>query len=171
MTFTPSQALVFRKLVGLGLIALALLGATSLCMKEVPLALFGERSPGIVKKVEVIQTSTTSKWEKHGTGTRAVSRGGQSTIMHIVFTTKEGKPIEGKHTATFNTEAKVGDEHPMIYLPSHPETAKIYSARQLWLPMVVGFVFAAVCLFLGLFLARGSSPRVVNAPRGAYATH
>lgn len=160
MTFTKSQALIFRKLIGLGLIALSLLGATSLLRKEIPLAFFGERTTGTVKKVEVIQTSTASKWEKKGFGQKqAVSRSSDSTFMHIGFTTKEGKPMEVKTLATFNTEAKVGDEHPMIYLPSNPEKAKIFSAKQLWLPMCVGFIFCTFCSFLGIFLVRGSSPR------------
>lgn len=155
MTFTYSQSVIFRRFLGFGLIGLALLGATSLCMKEVPLALFGERSTGSVKKVEVIQTSTASKWEKDGNGhLRSISRGGDSTFMHIGFTTKKGQPVEVKTQAVFNTEAKVGDQHPMIYLPSRPETAKIYSAKQLWMPMIVGFIFTAVCLLLGLHLAR-----------------
>jgi hypothetical protein len=58
--------------------------------------------------------------------------------------------MQVKTLATFNTEAKEGDQHPMIYLPSKPETAKIYSAKQLWLPMGVGIVFVSVCLALGL---------------------
>lgn len=46
----------------------------------------------------------------------------------------------------------------MIYLPSHPEKAKIYSARQLWLPMSIGTIFTAVCpwsselLFCGVYI-------------------
>ncbi len=151
MTFTKSQAIVFKKLIGIGLIALALLGATSLCMKEIPLALLGEHSTGIVKKVEKITTSTASKWEQKGFGPKqAVSRGGELTFMYLDFTTKKGETLQVKTLATFHTEAKVGDEHPMVYLPSHPENAKIYSAKQLWLPMCVGFLFVSVCLFLGL---------------------
>jgi hypothetical protein len=166
MTFTKPQAVIFRKLLGLGLVALGLLGATSLCMKEIPLALFGERSTGTVKKVEVIQTSTATKWESNGSGSkRAVSRGGYTTIMHMAFTTKEGKPLEIKTTATFNTEAKVGDQHPMIYLRSKPETAKIYSAKQLWLPMIVGIIFSSVCLILGFFVFRGFSAARENSSR------
>jgi hypothetical protein len=166
MTFTKSQAVIFRKLLGLGLIALALLCVTSLCMKEIPLALFGERSTGTVKKVEVIQTSTASKWESNGSGSkRAVSRGGQSTIMHIAFATREGKPVEIKTTATFNMEATVGDQHPMIYLSSKPETAKIHSAKQLWMPMLVGFIFTSVCLLLGFQFVRDSSAPLENASR------
>jgi hypothetical protein len=140
------QQTIFRRTIGICLIALALLGITSLSLKEIPLACFGERATGFVKQVEVIQTSTASKW-RYG---QAESRGGSTTIMHLVHTTKEGKLIESKHTATFHTEANVGDEHPLIYLPWHPERATIYSARQLWLPMIVGVIFSAFCLFLGL---------------------
>jgi hypothetical protein len=158
MTFNASQAATFRKLLGLGLLALALLGATSLCTKEIPLAIFGERSIGTVKKVEIIATSTESKWERKGFGPKqAVSRGGDSTFMDIGFTTKDGKLLEVKTLATFHTEAKVGDTHPMIYLPSKPGTAKIYSAKQLWLPMCVGTVFTVVCLFLGMRIVRRKS--------------
>lgn len=163
MKFNTSQAAVFRKLLGLGLLALALLGATSLCMKEIPLALFGEHASGIVTKVEVIQTSTASKWERNGSGSqKAVSRGGESTIMFINFTTKDGKPVDIKTTATFHTEAKVGDTHPMLYLPSNPGNAKIYSAKQLWLPMGVGFVFVGVCSFLGMRLLRRKKAPVTS---------
>ena len=153
--FNASQAAIFRKLLGLGLHALALLGATSLFIKEVPLALFGEHTTGTVKKVEVIQTSTASKWVRSGSGRqRAESRGGYSTLMYIDFSTNAGKAVQIITTATFHTEAKVGDTHPMVYLPSHPENAKIYSAKQLWLPMCVGFSFVGVCSFLGLRLLR-----------------
>jgi hypothetical protein len=155
MTFNKSQATILRKLFGLGLLALALLGATSLCMKEIPLALFGERATGTVTKVEVIQTSTNTKWEKNGFGPeKAVSRGSYSTIMSLDFTTKDGSPVDVKTTATFHTEAKVGDTLPMVYLPSNPGNAKIYSAKQLWLPMCVGFVFTGVCSYLGMRLVR-----------------
>lgn len=163
MTSNDAKRAMFLKVLGIGLLALALLGATSLCMKEIPLALFGERATGIVKKVEVIQTSTASKWENKGTSSqRVVSRSSESTFMHISFTTKDGKPVAIKTLATFNTEAKVGDTHPMIYLPSKPENAKIYSAKQLWLPMCVGFVFVSVCSFLGM--------RFVRTKRNSVAT-
>ena len=151
MKTNNTHAMIFKKIICISLIALALLGATSLCMKEVPLALFGERAFGIVKSVEKITTSTKSKWEMRGWSQtkQAVNRGSELTFMHIGFTTKNGKATEVKTLATFNTKAKVGDEHPMIYLPSKPETAKIYSAKQLWLPMCVGFVFVTVCLLIG----------------------
>ena len=136
---------VFRITMGLGLMALAVLGTTSLCLKEIPLALFGKPATGTVRKVEVIQTSTSSTW-RNG---RSEGRGGSTTLMHIVFNTQEGTPVESRHTATFHTEARVGDEHPMIYLPWRPGNAKIFSAKQLWLPMTVGVIFSSVCGFLG----------------------
>lgn len=169
MTSNHSQPAIFRKLLGLGLLALALLGSTSLCLKEIPLALFGEHASGVVKNVEVIQTSTTSKWEHNGSGSqKAVSRGGSRTLMSIEFTPKDGKPVGIKTTATFHTEAKVGDTHPMLYLPSNPENAKIYSAKQLWLPMVVGFVFVSVCSYLGMRLIRGKKETIATGRLGHF---
>lgn len=152
----PSQ---FRKLIGYGLLALALLGAVSLGSKEIPLALFGERALGTVKKVEEITTGTDSKREKRGfDGKRTVVQGDANlTFMHMDFKTKDGKSMEVKTLATFHTEAKVGDTHPMIYLPWRPERAKIYSAQQLWLPMVVGMVFVTVTLFVGIRCLRSGS--------------
>ena len=146
MKTAARQQSIFRRIIGACLIALALVGITALCLKELPLAFFGEHAIGLVEQVEVIQTSTTSKW-RHG---RAESRGGSTTILHLVHKTKEGKPIQSKHTATFHTEAKAGDEHPLVYLPWHPDRAMIYSARQLWLPLTTGVIFSAICLFLGL---------------------
>jgi hypothetical protein len=137
----------FRIAMGLVLVALGLVGATSLATKEIPLALFGEHSTGIVRKVETITSSGGSRRSQNG---KLESRSSTSYIMHLSFTTKDGNPIEFKTTATFNTEARVGDQHPIIYLPTKPRTAKIYSARQLWLPMCVGFVFTGVWSFFGL---------------------
>jgi hypothetical protein len=159
MNANDTKPRFFKKLIGFGLIALALLGATSLGMKEIPLALFGERALGTVKKVEEITTSSDTKWEKRGFDgkKRAVNRSSDLTFMYVDFTTKEGKPMEVKTLATFHTEAKVGDTHPMIYLPWSPERAKIYSAKQLWLPMIVGLGFVTVTLLVGVrCLSRGS---------------
>ncbi len=146
MKTAARQQTIFRRIIGTCLIALALVGITALCLKEIPLAFLGEHATGFVKQVEVIQTSTASKW-RYG---QPESRSGSTTIMHLVHTTKEGKPIESKHTATFHTEAKVGDEHELIYLPWHPQRAMIYSAKQLWLPMTTGVIFSSLCLLLGL---------------------
>ena len=164
MSSSNAQSVPLKKFIGIGLIALALVGAVSLCMKEIPLVLFGERASGVVNRVEKIRTSTDSKWEKKGFGAskQSVDRGTELTFMYVGFTTKEGKVMEVKTLATFHTEAKVGDTHPMIYLPWRPERAKIYSAQQLWLPMIVGFGFVTVTLLVGVrCLSRGSFfPRV-----------
>lgn len=165
MIATPAQAAVFWKIIGISLIALAALGVTSLVMKEYRLALFGERSSGVVKKVETITTSTASKWITRNGVKVSVPRGGDLTFMTIDFTTKDGKEVEVETLATFHTEAKKGDTHPMIYLPSHPENAKIYSAKQLWLPMCVGTVFSIGCLLAGLWLmskGRKATPAQTN---------
>ena len=156
MIATPTQAFIFWKVIGAILLALAGLGVTSLALKEYRLALVGEQTTGIVQKVEKITTSSDSKWITRNGVQISVPRGGESTFMHIAFTTKEGKSVEIETLATFHTQAKEGDTHPMIYLPAHPENAKIYSAKQLWLPMCVGSVFSLGCFFLGLWLLRRS---------------
>lgn len=157
MTSSSSRSSIFRRVIGIVLFALGLLGGTSLVTKEYRLALFGERSTGTVRKVDEITTSTSSKWVKKGNRKHLVSKSSPSHFMHIGFTTREGKHVEVETLATFNTEAKVGDTHPMIYLPSQPENAKIYSAKQLWMPMVIGTVFTAICLFLGFYFLRSAA--------------
>lgn len=144
------QAAIFKKAIGVGLLALALVGTISLAMKEIPLALFGEQSTGIVRRVEKITTSSSSSGQFRNGKMVGRKYGSELTFMYLDFATKDGKAMEVKTLTTFNTEAKVGDQHPMIYLSSKPETAKIYSAKQLWLPMCVGFVFVTVCLLIGL---------------------
>jgi hypothetical protein len=144
----------FRRAIGVGLIALALLGVTSLVMKEYRLALFGERATGVVTKVEKITTGTGFDGTNRNGRRVGARHGGESTFMYLDLTSREGKTLNVKTLATFNTEAKVGDSHPMIYLPTKPENAKIYSAKQLWLPMCVGTVFSAACFFGGLRLLK-----------------
>lgn len=158
MIASPTQAHLFWKIVSIGLLALALLGFSSLIKKEYRLAIFGEKSTGIVKKVETITTSTDSKWVQRGNTRVAIPRGGDLTFMTIGFMTKAGNPVQVETLATFNTVAKEGDSHPMIYLPATPENAKIYSAKQLWLPMCVGTIFSTVCLALGIWLVRKPAP-------------
>lgn len=143
-----------RLVIGLTLLALGGLGAWSLATKEFRLAVFGERGTGVVNRVEVITTSTQSKWDSNMSGPkrRRESSSSQSTFLHMTVTTTDGKSVNTKTLATFNTESKVGDQHPVIYLPSKPELAKIYSARQLWLPACIGLVFTSFCLIVGFLL-------------------
>lgn len=153
----------FRKIAGGVLLGLGLIGLVSLVTKEFRLTLFGEKATGVVRKVEEITTSTQSKWIKKGMSHQRVSRSGPSYFMTIAYTTKDGKQIEFETLATFNTVAKVGDEHPLVYLPEHPENAKISTARQLWLPMIVGIIFTTVCLGLGALLL--SNRRIFPEPK------
>ena len=148
----------FRKFLGILLLALGALGTGSLLMKEIPLALFGRHTTGLVTRVEIITTSTGSKWV-HG---RRESRSRSTTQMDLVYSTKEGQPLTVRTTATFRTEAKVGDHHPMVYLPWQPGNAKIYSAKQLWLPMAVGTIFSTACLLGGRRLLRDAPTLAVK---------
>lgn len=143
-----------KRTIGFILLALALTGVISLSVKEYPLALFGERSEGVVSKVEQVTTSSGSEGYYRNGKRHGFKRGSDLTFMYIDFTTSDGQARQVKTLATFHTAAAVGDTHPMIYLPAQPETAKIYSARQLWLPMTVGTVFSIGCSWGGLRLLR-----------------
>ena len=143
-----------KRIIGIVLLLLAITGVVSLSLKEYRLALFGERSTGVVTKVETITTSTASDgYYRNG---RLVGKkyGSDLTFLYLDFATQEGKAQHVKTLATFHTEARAGDEHPVIYLPWEPENAKIYSARQLWLPMLIGTVFSVACSFGGWKLLR-----------------
>lgn len=151
------MTLSFKSIIGIALLAVGSIGVVSLCTKELPLALLGQHSIGRVKRVEIVRSSTGSAGTFRN-GTRVGKKlGSNLTYMHLAFTTQDGRAMEVKTLATFNTEAKEGDEHPLIYLPSKPETAKIYSAKQLWLPMGVGIVFSTLFLTGGWFLVRGKA--------------
>jgi hypothetical protein len=157
---------VFKMILGIGLVSLGILGAVSLATKEFRLALFGETAMGIVNKVEEITTSTSSRWEYRDGQKVRVSSAAPSYFMTIGFTTKEGSPVEVRTLATFQTEARVGDEHPVVYLPSQPKNAKISTLRQLWLPMITGIIFTTVCLGLGGWLLfKKSAPQSAGALR------
>ena len=154
MYISRSQSKAFFGILGIGLFALGLLGAWSLATKEFRLALFGQRSTATVVKVEKITTSSGSKWEKRGFKKVAVSRGGELEFMTLEFDPGDGHKTQVETLSTFNTEAKLGDKHPLIFLKSDPKNAKIFSAKQLWLPMVIGTVFSMICLFIGGFAVK-----------------
>jgi hypothetical protein len=143
-----------KRTIGIILLALALTGVISLSLKEYRLALFGERSEGVVTRVEKVTTSNGSDGYYRNGRRTGVKHGSDLTFMYIDFTTPAGQARQVKTLATFQTPATVGDAHPMIYLPAQPETAKIYSARQLWLPMTVGTLFSISCTWGGLRLLR-----------------
>ena len=143
-----------KRTIGIVLLALALTGVISLSLKEYRLALFGERSQGVVSRVEKVTTSNGSDGRYRNGWRTGVKHGSELTFMYMDFTTPDGQARHVKTLATFHTAAAVGDSHPMIYLPAQPETAKIYSARQLWLPMTVGTLFSIGCSWGGLRLLR-----------------
>lgn len=135
------------------LIALGLLGGVSLFKKEGRLVIFGERATGTVRQVEEITASTQATWGRDNKGrSHIIKKSGPSHLLHMTFTATDGREIEFTTLATFNTETKPGDTHPLVYLPSDPQVAKIASARQLWLPMSVGTIFTALCLGIGIRL-------------------
>lgn len=143
-----------KRIIGILLLALALTGVVSLSMKEYRLALTGERTTGVVTKVEKITTSTGSDGYYRNGRLKGHKHGSELTFLYIDFTTRDGEARNVKTLATFHTPENAGDVHPMIYLPSQPENAKICSARQLWLPMTVGTVFSIACGWGGLRLLR-----------------
>lgn len=149
---TRTKRSPLRRPIAVLLLAFSVLGFVSLSLKEYRLALFGLKAVGVVTAVEVIQTSSGSKWDRT-TGKRS-SRSSDSTFMTLKFSTPDGQFHSVKTLATFHTEASVGAQHAMIYLPSNPDNAKIYSARQLWLPMLIGTLFSSACLLGGLRLWR-----------------
>lgn len=138
------------------MLAFAVLGICSLSSKEYRLAIFGVRGTGVVDKVEVITTSSTTTINANSAdpSKRRIRHGSQSTILHMTVTTQEGKTTQIKTHATFNTEAKAGDRFEMIYLPAKPDVAKICNARQFWLPMMIGTIVTGFCLMVGLLFVR-----------------
>lgn len=153
-TFTDKRKLPpIRLVIAIVLVALGLVGGVSVMMKEGRLVIFGERAVGTVREVEQITTSTQATWGRDiNRRSQAVKRSGPSNLLHLTFTTKDGRNIEFATRATFKTATKPGDTHPIVYLPSDPQLAKIASAKQLWLPMSIGMTFTAICLGVGIRL-------------------
>ena len=145
-----------RRVIGWGLVLLGVLGVCSLTMKQGRLLLFGERATATVKSLEVTtSTKLLSKHDSHGqlrTGDRR--RTSTSTHILLTYTTKEGLAAECETRALMGTVTKEGDLHPILYLRSDPRTACIVSARQLWMPMLMGTLFSGFALLFGLLSLR-----------------
>jgi hypothetical protein len=103
------------------------------------LAVFGKATDGVVVE------------GKEGEPERIRHRGGSQRYT-VRFTPENGEPVEFKTSSTFGTELKWGDAVKVIYMPKNPTTAEIYSAKQLWLPMMVGLFVGTTCLGGGLLL-------------------
>jgi hypothetical protein len=80
------------------------------------------------------------------------TRGGVSHILTVRHTPEGGEPTDFKVRSTFGKDLKEGDEVKVIYLPDQPAKAQIYSTKQLWLPIAVGFSASAGSLGIGALL-------------------
>jgi hypothetical protein len=130
---------------------------TVLIAKEGRLIVFGKKATAQVQSVKKVQKNN-GEVKRNNRGT-VVSRRGPSIshVMHLTYKTQDGADAAFDTSATFNTEARVGDVHPIVYLPSDPSKAKIATMRQLWLPATVGLTVSLTCLAVGWFLLRLSS--------------
>ena len=85
---------------------------------------------------------------------KRTNRASTSYDLLVRFTPQGGEPRDFQTVATFGHDAKVGDAVKVIYLPGDPGSAEIYSAKQVWLPMAVGFIVTTLCLGGGWFLRK-----------------
>ena len=131
------------------LLAFAALGMWSLGTKQVRLLVSGVRGVGVVERVEVITTSTKTKWDRYGHSESDASR---ATFLHLAVAMPDGGVARAKTRVTFNTPAQVGDRHPVIFVPSDPERAQILTGGQFWGPLVVGSVVTLACAAAGGWL-------------------
>ena len=151
---TPSKPGIVSLLLGWAFLLFGLLGMFSVVTKDMRVAVFGHKASATVEKVTERHSSSSriSGDGKTRTNTSSVSR-----MMHLRFQTTDGKPANFETTSTFNTEAKVGDTHPILYLPGDTTRAEINTLRQLWLPMFVGTSVSCVCLGIGYLVLRWRS--------------
>ncbi|MCB1094703.1 MAG: DUF3592 domain-containing protein [Verrucomicrobiae bacterium] len=130
------------------------LGATLL--GEARLAVFGEKTEGVVTKVTSRVSYSSSPRKKGESHASYQDRSGPSVtyVLSVAFTTAHGSPEAFDTVSTWGHEMKEGDTVEVVYLPKHPATAEIYSARQLWLPLAVGSVVTLTTLGIGGMLIR-----------------
>lgn len=113
---------------------------------------FGE---GVITHVEVRSSasSTGKRWDHESEDAyRNRMRGGVSHILTVRHTPAGGEPTDFKVRSTFGKDLKEGDAVKVIYLPEQPAKAQIYSTKQLWLPIAVGFTASAGSLGIGALL-------------------
>ncbi len=121
---------------------------------DLKLAVTGRIADGAITKVTK-RTSYSSTSRRNGESNASYNgRSGASTSYDLTvrFTPEGGTNTEFVTTSTFGHELKEGDTVKVIYQASQPTQAEIYSAKQLWLPLCVGFVVSAFSLGGGLFL-------------------
>ena len=124
--------------------------------KDLRLALFGKPADGVITKITERVSSGGSGRQRQGESDAAYRerkrRVGISYDMHVRYTPEGGEPVEFKTSSTFGHEHKAGDSVKLIYLPSNPMRAEVNTTKQVWLPIGVGFLVSAFCLFGGWFL-------------------
>jgi hypothetical protein len=121
------------------------------------LAMKGVFGEGVITHVEARASSSSGgRRREHETDEeyRNRTRGGVSHILTVRHTPEGGEPTDFKVRSTFGKDLKEGDAVKVIYLPEQPTKAQIYSTKQLWLPIVVGFTASAAALGIGAFLLR-----------------
>jgi hypothetical protein len=131
----------------------------ALITHDVRLALTGQFADGVVTKV--IERTTSSR-SSSSNGKRQRSAPGVSYTLVVRYRPQDMEPVEFKTSSTFGHSHKEDDAVKVIYLRSNPTMAEIYSAKQLWLPICVGFVVSTVCLYGGRLLRR--AVKAAHAP-------
>jgi Protein of unknown function (DUF3592) len=139
--------------------ALLLGGAFFLTMAvlQTRLPLFGKTTDGLITKVtERVKSSQSSSKRYPGESDsdyrERTRRVGISYDLHVRFTPEGGAPTDIETSSTFGKELNQGDAVKVIYLPSNPTNAEIHTTKQLWLPLLTGYIVSFLCLGGGWFL-------------------
>lgn len=128
---------------------------------DLRLATLGKITDGeVIKVTERYSIGTNSRKSRKSDDH---SGGGVSYDLTVRFTPEGATPVEFETSSTFGHDLKVGDTVKVIYLASNLMGAEIYSAKQLWLPLCVGFVVSSACLGGGYFLLRSLAASKVAA--------
>lgn len=118
------------------------------------LILLGFAVRGVIQEIHFINASTRTQGMvtalvERNTG----SRGRTAYYPKFSFSTQSGQTVEvlsrqGKSPSSFST----GDRVTVLYIPSHPTSAKIDSFSQLWVDETIltfiGLVFAGLPVFV-----------------------
>ena len=135
------------------LLSALFLGAT--LQGQCRVAAFGKIADGVVTKLRAKTSSSTSSGKRNAAGQYTQTGGGGTTYFYTVrFTPENGLPVEFEATGCWGTVLIMGDTVKVIYLPSRPTYAEIYTTKQLWLPMCTGLGMGLACLGGGAFMLR-----------------
>jgi hypothetical protein len=128
-------------------------------VNQTRLPLFGKKTEGVITKIEE-KTSYSNVSRRDGESResyreRSRRQGTSTSYFCLVRYTPEGaEPVEFKTRSTFGHDSKEGDAVPVIYLPSNPMNAEINTAKQVWMPLAIGYNVSLVCIGLGWFLLK-----------------